>query len=309
MLKMTMKPSTLINICAFVIILNSPGLAQHSADSQFIARVDNPAFTKTFPRVLFDEAHFNSETSNGRYKPFADLLFHDGYQIAINRQPFTRASLKSSKILIIVNPLGAEDIDDDGAEAQAFTAEECEIVHDWVRGGGALLLVSDAAPYSLAASGLSQRLGVEMSKGYVTDPANADKEANDPGVIVYSRENQLLTTHSITSGRSDAERVNKITVFNGQALKGPTGAEVFLKLADTAVDSLSPVEKSSAPSGRSQGVAFRLGKGRVVVVGDAAMLSAQVIGSENRPFGINTAGSDNKQLALNIMHWLSGLLK
>ena len=148
-----------------------------------------------------------------------------------------------------------------------------------------------------------------MSKGYVTDPANADQEANDKSVIVYSRDNQLLATHSITSGRNDAERVNKVTVFNGQAFKGPTDAEAFLKLGDTAVDSLSPAEKSSAPGLRSQGVAFRLGKGRVVVVGDAAMLSAQVIGSENRPFGINTPGSDNKQLTLNIMHWLSGLLK
>ena len=304
-----MKFSILFKICVFVLILNTPVLAQHSADSQFIAKVDNPAFTKTFPRVLFDEAHFNSETSNGRYKPFADLLFHDGYQLAINRQPFTKASLKSSKILIIVNPLGAEDIDDVGAEGQAFTAEECEIVHDWVRGGGALLLVSDAAPYSLAASNMGQRLGVEMSKDHVIDPANADKEANDPGVIVYSRDNQLLATHSITSGRGDAERVNRVTVFNGQAFKIPTGAEVFLKLADTAVDSSSSAEKGSAPSGRSQGVAFRLGKGRVVVVGDAAMLSAQVIGSEKRPFGINTTGSDNKQLTLNIMHWLSGLLK
>jgi len=26
-------------------------------------------------------------------------------------------------------------------------------------------------------------------------------------------------------------------------------------------------------------------------------------------FGMNRAGIDNRQLALNIMHWLSGLLK
>jgi hypothetical protein len=47
----------------------------------------------------------------------------------------------------------------------------------------------------------------------------------------------------------------------------------------------------------------------VVALGDAAMLSAQVTGSDNRPFGMNTPDIDNKQLALNIMHWLSGLLR
>jgi len=38
------------------------------------------------------------------------------------------------------------------------------------------------------------------------------------------------------------------------------------------------------------------------------MLSAQLTGSENRPMGMNVPGSDNRQLALNIMHWLSGIL-
>jgi len=305
---MTIKLSTLLNICAFVVILNSSALAQQSADPHFNARVDTPAFTKNFPRVLFDEAHNNSETPNGRYKPFADLLFNDGYQLALNRKPFTKESLKTSKILVIVNPLGAEDVDDDGADGQAFTAEECEIISDWIRGGGALLLIVDSAPHSLAAGNLAQGLGIEVSRGYATDPANSEKGANDPSVIVYSRDNQLLAAHSITNGRSDAERVNKVVVFNGQLLKGPTGAEAFLKLADTAVDSAAP-EKSGSAAGRAQGIAFRLGKGRVVVVADAAMLSAQVTGSENLRFGINSEDFDNKQLTLNIMHWLSGLLK
>jgi hypothetical protein len=49
------------------------------------------------------------------------------------------------------------------------------------------------------------------------------------------------------------------------------------------------------------------GKGRVVVMGEAAELSAQLIGDEK--FGMNVPGIDNRQMALNIMHWLSGLLE
>jgi hypothetical protein len=47
----------------------------------------------------------------------------------------------------------------------------------------------------------------------------------------------------------------------------------------------------------------------VVVQGEAAMLSAQISGAEKHPMGMNVPGSDNKQYALNLMHWLSGLLR
>jgi hypothetical protein len=293
--------------CTFV--LSATAHSQQIADPHFNTRVENPAFSKNFPRVLFDEAHNNSDTTSGRYKPFADLLFNDGYHLAVNRQPFTKETLKTFKILVIVNPLGAEDMDDESAEGPAFTAEECDVVSDWVRGGGALLFIADHGPFGSAAEILAKKLGVDMSKGYTTDPANSDKELDDPGVIVYSRENHLLAEHAITNGRNDAERVNRVIVFAGQSLKVSEGSDAFLKLSDTAVDKTAAPGKDGSVAGRAQGIAFRPGKGRVVVLGDAAMLSAQLTGSDNKPFGMNVPDIDNRQLTLNIMHWLSGLLK
>lgn len=291
------------------LVFSATALAQQIADPHFDARVETPAYTKNFPRVLFDEAHNNSDTTNGRYKPFADLLFNDGYHLAVARQPFTKETLKTFKILVIANPLGSEEIDDDSAGGPAFTPAECDAVSDWIRGGGALLFIVDHAPFGSAAEVLAQKLGVDMSKGYTTDPANSAKESNDPSVIVYSRENHLLAEHAITSGRSDAARVNRVMTFTGQSLKGPAGSDAFLKLAGTAVESIVPSGKTDSAAGRAQGIAFRLGKGRVVVLGEAAMLSAQLTGSDNKPFGMNVPEIDNKQLALNIMHWLSGILK
>jgi hypothetical protein len=281
--------------------------SQQSADANFDARVENPAFTKNFPRVLFDEAHNNTESSHSRYKPFADLLFNDGYHLVVNRQPFTRGSLESFKILVIVNPLGAEDVDDEGAGGPAFTAAECDALTDWVREGGALMLVVDQSPFASAVEILATRLGVEMSKTETLDPVNPQKD-KPTSVIVYSRENRLLSEHSITNGRSPAERVNRVMVFGGQSLKGPTGADALLKLPDNTEDK-TPAIKGNESGGRAQGIAFRLGKGRVVMFADAAMLSAQVSGSDNKPFGMNVAETDNRQLVLNVMHWLSGLLK
>lgn len=284
-------------------------LAQQSADPDFDARVENPAYAKNFPRVLFDEAHNNVDTSTGRYKPFADLIFNDGYHLVVNRQPLNKATMMTFKILVIANPLGAEDLDEDTAGEPAFTPEECDTVVEWIRAGGSLLFIADHAPFGSAAEILATKLGVEMSKGYTSDPANTDKEANDPGVIIYTRENRSLAEHSITNGRSEAERLKRVMTFSGQSLKGPTESEAFLKLAGTAVDRLVPSGKTESAAGRGQGIAFRLGKGRVVVLGDAATISAQTTGSDKKIFGMNVPDIDNKQLALNIMHWLSGLLK
>jgi hypothetical protein len=56
----------------------------------------------------------------------------------------------------------------------------------------------------------------------------------------------------------------------------------------------------------NQAIAFRFGQGRVVILGEAAAISAQI--RRGRPVGMNQPGLDNRQFALNLMHWLSGLL-
>ena len=292
-----------------MILLTSAAHGQHVADPHFDARVENPAFTKNFPRVLFDEAHNNIDHSHGRYKPFADLLFNDGYKVVVNRQPFTMATLINFKILVIVNPLGAEDMDDENAGGPAFTNEECDAVNDWIRDGGALLFIVDADPFASAAEVFATRLGVDMSKRDTVDPANGEKELNSSGVIVYSRQNRLLAEHLITNGRNETERVNRVMVFGAQSLKGPSGTDAVLQSTDAAEDKNSATGKAGSAAARAQAIAFRLGKGRVVMLGDSAMLSAQVTGSDNKPFGMNVPDTDNRQLALNIMHWLSGILK
>lgn len=70
-----------------------------------------------------------------------------------------------------------------------------------------------------------------------------------------------------------------------------------------------PENAAISAAGRAQGIAFRFGRGRVVVLGEAGMLSAQLGAAKGIPFGMNRPGIDNRQLALNIVHWLSGLLK
>jgi hypothetical protein len=159
---------------------------------------------------------------------------------------------------------------------------------------------------------LGLRFGVEMSKGYTGDPANRDPETGSDSFIRYDRENKLLGDHPITRGRNDGEKISRVIAFTGQSLRGPQGSFSFMKLADTAID-VTPAragveEKQASAAGRSQGIAFKFGKGRVVVLAEAGMLSAQLAGPRKMKFGMNRPGIDNRQLALNIMHWLSRLL-
>jgi hypothetical protein len=297
-----------IAICVLLLLMCLPVLAQQQADPEFDTSVANPAYKKDGPRVMFDEAHHNFHTTDGRYKPFVDLFVNDGYNVIRNRQSFSKTRLSGFKILVIANALGAEEDDDEGADQSAFNDDEIAAVADWVKGGGALLLIADHAPFGGAAATLANRFGVDMSKGYTFDPQNS--VAGSPTHLIFSRDNKLLASHPIAEGRNENERVKLVRSFTGQSLKGPEGSVEILKLSDSATDSPTyQAEMSTSAAGRAQAIALKFGKGRVVVHGEAAMLSAQISGVEKHTMGMNTPGNDNKQYALNLMHWLSGILK
>jgi hypothetical protein len=136
------------------------------------------------------------------------------------------------------------------------------------------------------------------------DPAH--RVDSGPGRLLFSRENALLGDHPILEGRDPSERINRVMTFIGQSLKGPEGSVPLLKLADTALDRIDVNEVSAA--GRCQGVAFLSGKGRVVVLGEGGQLSAQVTGPLSSRMGMSVLDCDNRQWALNLIHWLSGLI-
>lgn len=295
-------------ICQLLLAVYCTVNAQQMADPEFNTSVPDPAYSKSGPRVFFDEAHNNFHTMDGRYKPFVELIINDGYRVIRNRGPFTKLSLDSFKVLIIANALGGEDMDDEGADKPAFTDVECDAVRDWVRGGGSLLLIADHAPFGGAAANLAKRFDVEMSKGFTYDEANSAE--GNPSFIIYSRENKLLLQHPITEGRRASEKINSVMSFTGQSLVGPKDSHSVLKLSDTAKDTPDRDRTSStSAAGRAQALAFKFGKGRVVIQGEAAMLSAQISGPEKFKMGMNVPGTDNRQYALNLMHWLSGILK
>ncbi len=287
------------------------------ADMSFDTTVREPALAEKKPRVLFDHGHNNVHSIRGRYAPLANLLRADGCRVTQSSSAITPALLNEADVLVVVNAKGPKGSQD----AAAFTDAECEAVEKWVAGGGSLLLIADHHPCGPATATLSARFGVVMNGGWTDDAANAREGSGDPGQVLFSRVKGSLGDHPITRGRSDVERVGTVETFTGQSLTPPEGASVLMPLADSAIDRIPKSSKSEtkggtttttfetddrSAAGHCQGVALGHGKGRVVVLAEAAMLSAQE--QDGHKFGMNVPGNDNRQFALNVMRWLAGAL-
>lgn len=299
--------------------LASPASAQQQiADPSFRPVVERPAFNAgRGPTLAIDAAHANFHTMDGRYKAFADLARADGFTVRGNDAKLdATGALDGVKVLVIANANAPE-----GGGA-AFSEGECTALQRWVDAGGGLLLIADHAPFGAAAESLGQCFGIGMGKGWVYDAEIGARSMTT--TMTFTRAGGELADHPIVRGRRTEEQVRVVRAFTGQSLTVPEGAAPLMTLPPSAreapdTDALNaaaarvregtaPAEPTLAP-GRVQGLAMMRGAGRIVALGEAGMFSAQIVrmpGQEDRKFGMNTAGHDNQQFALNVMRWLAG---
>lgn len=303
-----------IALALFVPILAAagPASAQQVADTSYRPSVQAPAYTAgRGPTVLLDEAHVNFHTVAGRYAPFVQLLERDGYVVRPNRSKFTRAVLDSAHVLVIANALAKENEQNwTLPNPSAFTDAEITAVREWACGGGSLLLIADHMPFAGAAQRLALEFGVVFGNGFATDTMGRT------GPIRFRKHDMSLGAHRILRGRSARERIDSVTSFTGQAFRVVTGGAVPLMTLQRGTTLLLPGVawqfSDSTPRIRAdwmlQGAALQCGRGRVVVLGEAAMLSAQLAGPQRLPMGMNhPSAPQNAQFALNVIHWLSRL--
>jgi hypothetical protein len=280
------------------------------ADYGWAPNLSRPEFTREHPRVAFDEGHNNASTAGfvGRYWPFARLLRADGYVLGRSAVKFSHERLEGTDVLVIANAAGAPKpqvfginipvVTDRRRSDPAFTPAEVVAVTSWVRAGGSLLLIADHAPFGESAQPLATALGVTMHKGFVEVP----NEVSDP--LVFSAENGRLGDHPVVRGDRPGTAIHTVMTYTGQSLSGPVGASPLLLLPPNAVEAVPARDDLvERPAGPAQGCAFELGRGRVVVLGEGGMATAQV--ARRVPYGINDPRNDNRQFVLNVMHWLS----
>ncbi len=300
-------PGLLLLLLAFATA--GPTTAQQLGDSVFLPEIGPPAFEPgAGPRVVLDEAHENFHTLSGRFQAFGRLLEMDGFVIEAGTTPFTAEALADVDLLVIANALNPGNASEWSLPTpSAFTPDEVTAVRDWVRGGGALLLIADHMPFPGAAAALGGAFGFTFSNGFAMDPGGRG------GVVVFRRSDGGLRTHPVTDGQGAGAAVDSVAAFTGQAFRSPDGAADLLVLSQGWVSLLPETAwefEDSTPridvSGWSQGSVLELGQGRVAVFGEAAMFTAQRAGPGGAPMGMNAPqASQNARFVANLVHWLT----
>ncbi len=282
-------------------------------DPDYHPKVEHPAFPRgRGPTVLVDEGHHNAHTATGRYGAFANILEQDGYVVEASGSALTPELLKRAGVMVVATPIDGLD-DGDLTGRSPFKEWEITAVHEWVEKGGALLVISDHMPIAEALDPLLRAFGVQGDNGYVF-AFQGDRLVQTS--MMFRRGDGSLRDHPIVTGRSKAERIDSVATFTGFAFRAPPPFQPLLVLHDDTYSIQSPSwlrpkldSRRISVAGWLQGGAARVGRGRLVVNGEAAMFTAQVRGENRRKNGLTSPeAGQNLQFLLNVMHWLSGLL-
>lgn len=288
------------------------------ADPSYTPRIGGRTWPAEGPAVAIDDAHWNGHTAARGYGPFVKLLASDGYRVIHGGNVASPEILGSARVVVIANALGFRGvvrqlgqlarINLDALASDAFSDAEAARIEAWVREGGSLLLVADESPAGRAVQSLAGLFGVKMYDGAVSDPEQSEPEAQS--LIVFSRETRTLGSHPIIAGASQADEVDRVVTFTGQALDGPAHASKLLMFSGTAYQSVrasGSAEDRVSVAGLAQALALTHGHGRVVVLGDAALLTSQVMsgGRDAAKIGLTWPNTDNERFARHIMQWLS----
>lgn len=281
-----------------------------SNDLEFNAEIEVPTYEEgKGPKILLDGAHHNFFIQWDFIKPFTDLAKNDGYQTIVDSLKFTPGYLKRFDVVMIITALPFDFTTKNEVTNEAtFSIKEINNLHDWVNSGGSLLVFSEHAPFDQAINPLLKRFGIQSSIGRTIDSLNYNKKIGNTGWIEFTNQNGgLKNEHPILNGSTKNENVTKLMTFGGSALTGK-GYTNLLALSATSENIIHSTGVGPSGQGDSQGLAGKIGKGKVVALGDSNGFTAMIFNEEDgsrQAAGMNLEAYDWKRFVLNTLHWLS----
>jgi len=304
-----------IPVALFTVLFAPLAHGQQVPDPNFKFANPNPAFAEgKGPVVCIDEAHNNFHTAGGRYQSFADVLRGDGYVVKASTGKFTRETLDACAVMTIANAIGDANVEDWAyPHSSAFSKDELNALYAWIKEGGALLLIVDHAPMAGAADDLGALLGVAMFNGY----ARGNRDGAPPDTFTLA--DGTLKPHPILAGRNEEEAISAIATFTGHPFHASRDFKPLMVFGPGAVANTIPLHNfpkmpqeewpTLEIAGWWHGGTRMLGKGRVVLLGEAAMCSAQLAGPDKWTMGMNhPKAAQNAQFCLSTVRWLTGVL-
>lgn len=291
--------------------------------AEFDPEIANPEYTTGGgPLIMIDEFHRNFHTSTGRYRPVADTLRADGYQVQAANESFDTLFVNNPNLEILVMANTQQN-----ANLETLTATERAALLDWVEAGGSLFFIVDHAPFhgnpllaaDLGLEFLIERNGPQFGvRLHVSNcvpwftPAQCTINQirfNADGALRW--EGTLDASHPIIAGRNEAESVGHVLTYTGTGISivgGATRAVTHAPIAQLPAQDafyIDPTNVLQPANGLYQGVAVTLGTGRIYVAGEAAEFTAQRAGSFT--FGLQDPNAEfNMEYLLNVVHWLDG---
>lgn len=308
--------TVLAKLFVAILLVSSLGtdvLAQRQKpDLEFSYKNGNPAFASGTGPVITVLSINNRYVENGSMDPFAQLAESDGFQV-VRRQTDLAAALEDpSGILVIANPFLSEYRNFPAmTPPSAFSDEQIQAIHDWVRNGGNLLILADHAPFGGGSSKLAAKFGFEFLNGHAAETASADTGYVKVN-IEYAPGKGLDEDNPITNGQTGRNPVKRYFAFGGQAFIPPAEAQQILTIPDgwSAIFTYRiGAELRTAlridASGLAQGAIMEFGKGRIALFGETGGFTGQVIDGTRR-FGFNTKeGEENPEFILSTLRWLA----
>lgn len=263
------------------------------------------------PIIYFDQAHLNRFRITDRFKPIADMLSGDGYQVKSYFQPFTDKGLKTGKILVMANAVAPSVNGWRVDSAQAITREELVALKNWVTEGGRLLLIADEMPYPSRIKTVAEAFGFEFQNNMVRD--TSAREMGD----IFSEGLKSLGKHVIFEGRNDNEIVDQVVTFGGCAIKAPEKAKPLLTYDNRFVafypkypNQIESSTEQHSAEGLLMGATLDYGSGKIVVLGDIHLMCALKHGRTGQKAGMNHKyATKNALFVMNMFHWLDGFIE
>lgn len=272
----------------------APGFAQQVVDPDANTNVSDPAFAAgKGPVVLIDSGHAENQTLAGNYAPFGALLAHDGYVVRDFAKPISAANLAGAGVLVIAEPLNPNDPPNRPKyqSTSAFTSQEIATITDWVKAGGALLMVADHPPYAGSLRPLAASFGFDIEM-YAAQHV--------PREEYFSFANGGLVDGPLTHG------LPQIQTFYGAAFTAPSAATPLLRFDKSWTMLVTDKPPRPMTGSDLRGATLAVGKGRVVLLAEAGAWSAQLAGPKKHPIGFNAPGAEgNKRFIRNVVYWLA----
>jgi hypothetical protein len=288
--------------------------AQQVPDPAYAWAPRSPAFARDAgPVVLVDGSHHNVHTVTGQFRGFAGVARADGFRVHSLDGPLSAPALAACAVFVIASPRHPHTLDSKARPIlEAYDAGEIALLLGWVRRGGSLLLVTDHMPIPGSMTALAAAFGFHLLDGFATD--SADSTARLP--MVLRRADRTVLAHPVTDGRLRRERIDSVATFTGSAFTADRGADPLLRLPTHAMVIMPDEPWQFRPDtpripggGLLVGATRTVGKGRVALVAEAAMFTAQLEGPTGEPMGMNHPWAvQDPQFVINLLHWLAGRL-